>query len=91
MERKLLSRRTNLMGIAGLLSGSALAAGRQAQKPQKDEGQPAMHRALDHLRQAKTNLENGAHDKGGHRSRALDLVNQAIAEVNEGIKYAIQH
>jgi len=76
------------MGIAGLLGGSALAAGRQAQK---DKGQPAMHAALDHLRLAKASLENGAHDKGGHRTRALDLVNQAIAEVNEGIKYAVGH
>ncbi len=88
MERSLLSRRTNLISMASLLGAAGLAAGRQGQK---DRGQPEMHAALDHLRQAKENLEKGSHDKGGHRERALDLVNQAIAEVNEGIKYAIQH
>ncbi len=80
-------RRTNLIAIAGLLGG-ALAG---AHQERKDNGQPEMHAALEHLRQAKVNLEKGLHDKGGHRARALDLVNQAIAEVNEGIRYAIQH
>ena len=84
-----LSRRMNLLHMASLLGGAAVLV--NAQSNRKDDGQPKMHRALEHLEQAKTNLQEGAHDKGGHRERALQLVDQAIAEVNEGIKYAIQH
>jgi hypothetical protein len=87
MNSLLFSRRRNLAGIVSLLGGASLAfAGWQ-----KDRGQPEMQAALEHLRQAKENLEKGAHDKGGHRVRALELVNQAIAEVNAGIEYAIHH
>ena len=89
MMNDLLSRRMNLLRMASLLGGAAVLA--KAQPKQKDAGQPKMHRALEHLEQAKTNLQEGAHDKGGHRERALQLVDQAIAEVNEGIKYAVQH
>jgi hypothetical protein len=47
--------------------------------------QPHMQRALDHLQNAKANLERATPDKGGHRAKAIDLVNEAIDEVNRGI------
>lgn len=47
--------------------------------------QPNMRAALDHLQNAKRNLQSATADKGGHRKNAIDLVNQAIAEVNRGI------
>jgi hypothetical protein len=47
--------------------------------------QPNMQAALAHLQTAKTKLENAREDKGGHRKNALELVNQAIDEVNKGI------
>ena len=34
---------------------------------------------------ARTNLNAALADKGGHRAKAIDLVNQAIGEVNAGI------
>jgi hypothetical protein len=47
--------------------------------------QPHMQKALDHLRNARENLQKATPDKGGHRQNALDLVNQAIDEVEKGI------
>lgn len=51
-------------------------------------GQPHMTAALDHLRAAKSQLESAMTDKGGHRAQAIELVDQAIAEVQSGIDYA---
>jgi len=47
--------------------------------------QPNMQAALTHLRNARSNLEKATADKGGHRVKALELVNQAIDEVQKGI------
>jgi multidrug resistance efflux pump len=48
--------------------------------------QPHMQAALDHLRQAKTNLERASSDKGGYRKKAIDEVNDAIDETKKGIE-----
>ncbi len=48
-------------------------------------GQPHMRAALDHLLSAKSELQVALHDKGGHRVKAIELVNNAIAEVRAGI------
>nr|WP_239025342.1 hypothetical protein [Rhodoligotrophos defluvii] len=50
--------------------------------------QPFMENALANLREARANLENAVPNKGGHRERAIGLVDQAIAEVEEGIAFA---
>ena len=50
--------------------------------------QPYMHQALDQLSAARATLAAGAPDKGGHRVRAMRLVDSAIAEVRMGISYA---
>ena len=47
--------------------------------------QPRMQRALELLRDAKSNLEAATSDKGGHRVRAIAYVNNAIDEVKKGI------
>lgn len=47
--------------------------------------QPHMQAALDHLRQAKSNLERASSDKGGYRKKAIDEVNDAIDETKKGI------
>ena len=44
-----------------------------------------MQRALDLLRDAKSNLEAATSDKGGHRVRAIGYVDNAIDEVKKGI------
>ena len=47
--------------------------------------QPHMQAALDLLYAGKTNLEAATADKGGHRVKAIGLVNSAIDEVKKGI------
>ena len=53
--------------------------------------QPEMTAAIQNLREAQQNLQAASHDKGGHRTRALELVRQAIAEVEAGIQYDNTH
>ena len=53
--------------------------------------QPNMESARANLQNAKANLLTAEHNKGGHRAKALGLVNQAITEVNKGIAFARRH
>ena len=53
--------------------------------------QPHMQAALEHLRAAKGELEKADADKGGHRVKALHLVDDAIAQVERGIGYDRHH
>ncbi|HEY4442401.1 MAG TPA: hypothetical protein VGN14_18220 [Candidatus Elarobacter sp.] len=53
--------------------------------------QPNMQNALDALTTARTSLIAAAPDKGGHRGKAIRLVNQAIAEVNAGMRVGSMH
>jgi hypothetical protein len=48
--------------------------------------QPHMEAALAALENAKTELAVAEHNKGGHRDRAIKLVNDAIHQVREGIR-----
>ncbi len=47
-----------------------------------------MFNALHDLQAAQNQLNLAVADKGGHRDSAINLVNQAITEVNAGIAYA---
>jgi len=51
-------------------------------------GQPHMEAALDALRTARSELEMASANKGGHRERAMSLIDDAIAEVRRGMDYA---
>jgi len=53
--------------------------------------QPFMHAARADLQTAKTELQRATPDKGGHRVRAISLVNRAISEVNAGIAFDRRH
>jgi hypothetical protein len=53
--------------------------------------QPKMKDALADLEAARVKLEHADHDKGGHRERALELVNNAIAQIKEGMRYDRHH
>ena len=48
--------------------------------------QPHMVAALEALKSAKTELEAGEHNKGGHRLKALELVHKAIEQTKKGIE-----
>ncbi len=47
-----------------------------------------MQAALDELRGARSELEAATSDKGGHRAKAIELVDEAIGEVKAGIEFA---
>jgi hypothetical protein len=53
--------------------------------------QPLMEAARADLIKARTELNLATRDKGGHRAKAVNLVNQAIGQVNAGIQYARRH
>jgi len=75
------------LGVAGLLAaisffgvgaGTAWAV------------QTHMLNARDDLQNALNELQQALPDKGGHRVNAINLVNQAIGEVNAGIQVGAQ-
>ncbi len=53
--------------------------------------QPNMVKAREHLQSALANLRKVSADKGGYREQAMNLINNAIAEVNRGIEYDRNH
>ncbi len=67
---------------AAFLAGAVVASGVAIAQ------QPNMQNALNALFSARSSLQMAAPNKGGHRDRAITLVNQAIAEVEAGIAYA---
>ncbi len=76
------------MKIVGLVLASSLlvaSAGAFADK------QPNMEAALVRLKEAKEALERATHDKGGHRMKAIQLINEASKEVQAGIDYDNTH
>jgi cytochrome c556 len=75
--------------IAALSAGLALAC--CLTSAAYADPQPAMHKAIMNLEQAKANLDNASADKGGHRVRAIKLINQAISEVKAGISFDNTH
>lgn len=54
-------------------------------------GQPHMNAALSELQAARSELEVAVADKGGHRVRAIGLVDNAISETQAGIDFAAAH
>lgn len=67
-------------------------AGRRIQSvAQNAEYQPNMQRALASLVNAQKSLEIATPDKGGHRTKAIDLVKRAIKETQLGIEYDRTH
>ena len=54
-------------------------------------GQPHMNASLNELNAAHQELDAAVADKGGHRARAMALVDDAVTEVSAGIDYARTH
>ena len=65
--------------LAGFVAGRAYA------------DQPHMMAARDHLRVARSELQAADADKGGHRVKAIQRVNEAIVEVDRGIEFERTH
>jgi hypothetical protein len=72
-----------------LAIGVLLLAGFVAGRANAD--QPHMMAAREHLRAARVELQAADADKGGHRVKAIERVNEAIAEVDRGIEFERHH
>jgi hypothetical protein len=72
-------RRLILAAGAAILLGVGFTAGAVV------AAQPHMYNALHALQNAQGQLQEASTDKAGHRVNALNLVGQAIGEVNAGI------
>lgn len=98
MKKKLFAVLT-AVALAGATAAPALA---QQPKPspkikrvqatgekreEKGEQHPEIESAMNHLREAKQNLEHAAHDFGGHRASALKHVNEALDECRQAMSY----
>jgi len=53
--------------------------------------QPHMEASIRLLQNARAELVAALPNKGGHRERAITLVDQAIGQVREGIAFAATH
>jgi hypothetical protein len=51
------------------------------------EGHPQIRRAINALQNAKTDLQNAAHDFGGHRVDALRACDEAIKQLQLALQY----
>ncbi|WP_041367694.1 hypothetical protein [Methylocella silvestris] len=73
--------------VAALAGSSAIAASLASVSPAAAY-QGNMERALGALQDAFGSLQAATPNKGGHRERAMDLIQRAIAQVQEGIDFA---
>ena len=53
--------------------------------------QPQMQKAKLHLEEARREPQRATADKGGHRVKAIELVDAALVEVNAGIEFDDNH
>jgi hypothetical protein len=67
----------------------ALAVAALIQTARADQGH--MERALNALYQARNELSQASHDKGGHRVNAIQIINQAIQQIKRGIAVGASH
>ena len=79
------SRRSVAEGSLVLAAAALLTGGMTTEAA---AAQPHMEDALRALRAAMRSLERASRNKGGHRSRAIVLIREAIEEVQAGIDYA---
>ena len=75
-----------------MVTGGVIAAGLVAgAKPALADRQPDMERAKGLLYDSIQALRAASDDKGGHKIKAIELIESAIHEVEEGIHFANTH
>ena len=84
MSEMKLSRRHIMTGAAVANAAAAVTAPAMADQGNMDAALRQLQNALDSLHRATPN-------KGGHKERAVALIEQAMAEVQAGITYAAEH
>ena len=77
--------------VATAATGAAAIALLGASVNSADAYQGNMERALASLYQALGELRQATANKGGHRAKAMDLIEQAIAQTQAGVEFADEH
>jgi hypothetical protein len=81
-----------LVFVVAIVMAASLAIWSGSQlKVQAQERHPHMEAALLHLKEAQEELRMAEENKGGHRAKAIKLVEEAITEVDAGVHYADKH
>ncbi len=84
---------TALLGTGALVTNAyglqpqPTSGNKRGIRMERREKHPEIMRAMRNLEQAKRNLQNGAHDFGGHRAKALEHTEQALQECREALKF----
>jgi hypothetical protein len=76
--------------MAAIIAGSAIL-GSAITGTAFAVNQPNMVNARASVRQAISDLQAATADKGGHRDQAIQLGNQMIQQINQGIRFANTH
>lgn len=87
MRKQFTATAAALVVVAGLSLYSVV----HAQNAGMARHEPHMSAAMGHLEQAKAELEKSTPNKGGHREKAMQLVDEAMQQVREGEQYYEQH
>jgi len=74
-----------------LIALLAVVFGTKAFNSASADPQPRMRDALGYLESAREALQNADSDKGGHRVKAISLTQQAIKQVEAGIRFDNNH
>ncbi|HWK00162.1 MAG TPA: hypothetical protein VNR41_05580 [Xanthobacteraceae bacterium] len=74
--------------LAGLAASGVAAAAFVASAMPAEARQGNMDHAINALREARRALQAATPNKGGHRERAIDLIDRAIDQVRQGIDWA---
>lgn len=80
--------RRNLLSLAAAGAGAATLLAASTGGALAFQGN--MERALSELQDALGSLHEATSDKGGHKARAVRLIQQAMSEVQAGIDFAAQ-
>lgn len=86
--------RSRVVAIASALlltAGMGLYSFVYAQSRRMEIHEPHMSAAYGHLEQARAELEKSTPNKGGHRERAMQMIDQAMQQIEEGEQYYQQH
>jgi hypothetical protein len=84
----ILTSRRNLLSLAA--AGAAATAAVAVSSNQALAYQGNMERALSSLYSALGSLREATPDKGGHKAQAVQLIQQAIGQVQAGIDFAAE-
>jgi hypothetical protein len=81
--------RRNLLSLIAVGAGAATMLAASTGGAMAYQGN--MERALAELQTALQSLREATPDKGGHKARAVNLIEQAMGEVQAGIDFAAKH